>query len=147
MFRASRWNVPELQRSSEQIRDESIKSRELCSRNRYITHFYCLAVEAGFYSDVVECLPLDPAAQVRFPPRAVGIFLHPVTKTLTDFRAKDFQDFRGRIKNTNMTPYDQTNKMGVPREDSSNTDSSLRAQLNRMGNNESIFLHADTESK
>ena len=38
-----------------------------------------LAVEAGFYSDVVECLPLDPAAQVRFPPWAVGIFLHPVT--------------------------------------------------------------------
>ena len=28
---------------------------------------------------MVECLPLDPAAQVRFPPRAVGIFLHPVT--------------------------------------------------------------------
>ena len=54
-------------------------SREICSRDRYITHFYCLAVEAGFYSDVVECLPLDPAAQVRFPPRAVGIFLHPVT--------------------------------------------------------------------
>ena len=51
----------------------------ICSRDRYITHFYCLAVEAGFYSDVVECLPLDPAAQVRFPPRAVGIFLHPVT--------------------------------------------------------------------
>ena len=50
-----------------------------CSRYRYITHFYCLAVEAGFYSDVVECLPLDPAAQVRIPPRAVGIFLHPVT--------------------------------------------------------------------
>ena len=50
-----------------------------CRRDRYITHFYCLAVEAGFYSDVVECLPLDPAAQVRFPPRACGIFLHPVT--------------------------------------------------------------------
>ena len=50
-----------------------------CSRDRYITHFYCLAVEAGFYSDMVECLPLDPAAQVRFPPWAVGIFLHPVT--------------------------------------------------------------------
>ena len=50
-----------------------------CSRDRYITHFYCLAVEAGFYSDVVECLPVDPAAQVRFPPWAVGIFLHPVT--------------------------------------------------------------------
>ena len=28
---------------------------------------------------MVECLPLDPAAKVRFPPRAVGIFLHPVT--------------------------------------------------------------------
>ena len=51
----------------------------ICSSDRYITHFYCLAVEAGFYSDVVECLPLDPAAQVRFPPRACGIFLHPVT--------------------------------------------------------------------
>ena len=50
-----------------------------CSRYRYVTHFYCLAVEAGFYSDVVECLPVDPAAQVRFPPRAAGIFLHPVT--------------------------------------------------------------------
>ena len=50
-----------------------------CSRYRYITHFYCLAVEAGFYSDVVECLPLNPAAQVRFPPRAVRIFLQPVT--------------------------------------------------------------------
>ena len=51
----------------------------ICSRDRYITHLYCLAVEAGFYSDVVKCLPLDPAAQVRFPPRAVRIFLHPVT--------------------------------------------------------------------
>ena len=51
----------------------------MCSRDMYITHFYCLAVDAGFYSDVEECLPLDPAAQVRFPPRVVGIFLHPVT--------------------------------------------------------------------
>ena len=50
-----------------------------CSRNRYKTHFYCLAVEASFYSDVVERLHLDPAAPVRFPPRAVRIFLHPVT--------------------------------------------------------------------
>ena len=58
----------------------------LCSRDRYITHFYCLAVEAGFYSDVVECLPLDPAAQVRFPPRAVGIFLHPVNIMLINVK-------------------------------------------------------------
>ena len=40
---------------------------------------YHIAVKACFYSDVVECLPVDPAAQVRFPPRAAGIFLHPVT--------------------------------------------------------------------
>ena len=33
----------------------------------YIIHFYCLAVEASFYSDVVECLPVDPATWVRFP--------------------------------------------------------------------------------
>ena len=32
---------------------------------------------------VVECLPLDPAAQVRFPPRAVGIYLHPVTHRIS----------------------------------------------------------------
>ena len=36
--------------------------------SRYnITHFYCLAVEAGFESDVVECLPVNPATWVRFP--------------------------------------------------------------------------------
>ena len=33
-----------------------------CSRDRYLTHFFCLAVEAGFYSDVGDRLPLDPAA-------------------------------------------------------------------------------------
>ena len=36
-------------------------------------------MEAGFNSDVVECLPLDHAAQVRFPTRAVGIFLQSMT--------------------------------------------------------------------
>ena len=34
---------------------------------RYITHLYCLAVQAGFYSDVVECRTLSPADQVRSP--------------------------------------------------------------------------------
>ena len=33
----------------------------------YIIHFYCLAVEAGFYSVMVECLPVYPATWVRFP--------------------------------------------------------------------------------
>ena len=42
--------------------------------SRYMIHFYCLAVEAGFYSDVVECLPVDPATWVRFPAGAGKIF-------------------------------------------------------------------------
>ena len=37
-------------------------------------HFYCLAVEAGFYGDVVECLPVDSATWVRFPAGAGKIF-------------------------------------------------------------------------
>ena len=37
-------------------------------------HFYCLAVEAGFYSDAVECLPVNPASWVRFPAGAGKIF-------------------------------------------------------------------------
>ena len=41
---------------------------------RYMIHFYCLAVEAGFYSDVVECLPVDPAHWVRFPAGTGKIF-------------------------------------------------------------------------
>ena len=44
--------------------------------SRYnITHFYGLAVEAGFYSGVVECLPVNPATWVRFLPVAGRIFL------------------------------------------------------------------------
>ena len=50
---------------------------EKCLIPSYITHFYCLAGKAGFYSDVVECLPIDPAAKVRLPPRAVGNFSAP----------------------------------------------------------------------
>ena len=34
---------------------------------RYMIHFYCLAVEAGFYSDVVECSTLNPVDRVRSP--------------------------------------------------------------------------------
>ena len=29
-------------------------------------HFYCHVEEAGFYSDVVECLPVNQATWVRF---------------------------------------------------------------------------------
>ena len=35
--------------------DESKNGRGICSRVRYNTHLYCHAVQAGFYSDVVEC--------------------------------------------------------------------------------------------
>ena len=45
-----------------------------CHEATYVTHFYCLAVEAGFYSDFVECLPVDPATWVRFPAGARKIF-------------------------------------------------------------------------
>ena len=43
-----------------------------CHRAMYKIHFYCLA---GFYSDVVECLPVDPASWVRFPAGPGKIFL------------------------------------------------------------------------
>ena len=50
-------------------------ARDICVTGyRYMIHFYCLAVEAGFYSDVVECLPVDPATWVRFPAGAGKIF-------------------------------------------------------------------------
>ena len=32
---------------------------------RYIIHLYCLAVQAGFYSDVVECPPITQKTRVR----------------------------------------------------------------------------------
>ena len=51
------------------------QASEVCVTGyRYMIHFYCLAVEAGFYSDVVECLPVNPATWVRFPAGAGRIF-------------------------------------------------------------------------
>ena len=52
----------------------SSKLSQGCHGARFIIHFYCLAVEAGFYSDVVECLPVDPDTWVRFPAGAGKIF-------------------------------------------------------------------------
>ena len=37
-------------------------------------HFYCLAVEAGSYSHVVESLPVDPLTWVQFPAETGQIF-------------------------------------------------------------------------
>ena len=43
-------------------------------------HLYCLAVQAGFYSDVVECSPVMQAIRVRSPVAALMIrFFSPVT--------------------------------------------------------------------
>ena len=35
--------------------DESKNGRGICSRVRYNTYLYCLAVQAGFYGDAVDC--------------------------------------------------------------------------------------------
>ena len=51
-----------------------------------LIHFYCLGVEAGFYSDVVECLPKNPATWVRFPAGAAKIF------SLYDIYMKDLNN-------------------------------------------------------
>ena len=44
-----------------------------CHGARYLTHF-CLAVEAGFYSHMIVCLPVDPATCVRFSAGTGKIF-------------------------------------------------------------------------
>ena len=43
-------------------------------------HLYCLAVQAGFYSDAVECSPVTQVARVRSPVAALVIrIFSPVT--------------------------------------------------------------------
>ena len=44
-----------------------------CSSDRYMIHVYCLAVQAGFYSDVVECWPVMQTARVQSPDAALVI--------------------------------------------------------------------------
>ena len=54
--------------------------RKGCSSDRYIIHLYCLAVQAGFYSDAVECWPVTQTARVRSPAAALVIrIFSPVT--------------------------------------------------------------------
>ena len=51
-------------------------TNRICAFIYNVRHFYCL------YRDIVECsLFRYLAVQVRFSSRAVGIFLHPVTKS------------------------------------------------------------------
>ena len=44
--------------------DESKIGGGICSSDRYMMHYYCLAVQAGFYSNIVECSPVTQMAQV-----------------------------------------------------------------------------------
>ena len=39
-----------------QVRRVFLHLKQLCSSVRHIAHLYCLAVQAGFYGDVVESL-------------------------------------------------------------------------------------------
>ena len=41
---------------------------------RYIIHLYCLALQAGFYSDVVECLTVDRRVLGSIPGWGMEIF-------------------------------------------------------------------------
>ena len=43
----------------------------ICSSHRYMIHLYCLAVQAGFYSDVVECWPVTHGPGL-IPGRGIG---------------------------------------------------------------------------
>ena len=47
---------------------------------KYMIHLYCLAVQASFYSDAVECWPVTQAALVQSPAAALVIrIFSPVT--------------------------------------------------------------------
>ena len=50
--------------------DESYNGGGICSSDSYMMHLYCLAVQAGFYSDAVECWPVTRTARVRYPAAA-----------------------------------------------------------------------------
>ena len=44
-----------------------------CGNVRYNTHLYCLAVQAGFYRDAVECLTATQEILVRSSARTKGV--------------------------------------------------------------------------
>ena len=58
--------------------DEDNHSDDNVTGYRYITHLYCLAVQAGFYGDVVECwiLVRRVAGSILGRVRSEDIFLH-----------------------------------------------------------------------
>ena len=50
-----------------------MKRDNKCGNVRYNTHFYCLAVQAGFYSDAVECLTAMQEILVRSSAGTKGV--------------------------------------------------------------------------
>ena len=46
----------------------------ICSSDRYMIYLYCLAVQASFFSLVVECRTLSLADWVQFQVAALGFF-------------------------------------------------------------------------
>ena len=61
----------------QQDSDNSLCVKELENtqypENTLPIYLYCLVVEAGFYSDVVVCLPVIPATWVQFPAGAAWL--------------------------------------------------------------------------
>ena len=52
----------------------------ICISDRYMIHLYCLTVQAGFCSDMVECWPVTQTAQVSSVAAALVIrIFSPVT--------------------------------------------------------------------
>ena len=56
------------------FKNNLINSTIQCHRASYRIHFCCLAVEAGFYSDMEDCVPVEPATQVDPWLRQVAVF-------------------------------------------------------------------------
>ena len=68
------------------FKDESENGGGICSNDMYMIHLYCLAVQAGFYSNMLECWPVMQAARVQSPVAALVIrIFSPVTKVLYNF--------------------------------------------------------------
>ena len=64
-------------------------------------HLYCLAVQVGFYSDVVECRTLSRTDRVRSPAGALVIrifftcYISPSNKIFASANTRIHQDIKG----------------------------------------------------
>ena len=89
--------IPVVSRSKANFKLEWVyATRSIC-----IVHFYCLAVEANFYNNLVEGLPEDPATQVQFPAGTGWNFLLFNIKVPTLYVLSECKIFQGshRLEN------------------------------------------------